>query len=113
MKTANTLWESKLPLPLLSRGKVRDIYAVGNDKLLIVTSDRLSAFDYVLPNPIPYKGKVLTQISVFWFNFLKNIVPNHLIATEISEMGLPKEVVRDFGDHLSGRSMLVKKANPY
>ena len=108
-----TLWESNLPLPLVGRGKVRDIYAVGNDKLLIVTSDRLSAFDYVLPNPIPFKGKVLTQISVFWFDFFKDVIPHHLITSRISEMGLPKGVLDEFGEYLEDRSMLVQRAKPF
>ena len=75
----NTVWESKLPLELLSRGKVRDIYAVGKDKLLIVTTDRLSAFDVVLPTPIVDKGKVLIQISVLKLNCFKKIKPKHLL----------------------------------
>ncbi len=108
-----TLWESNLPLPLIGRGKVRDIYAMGDDQLLIVASDRLSAFDYILPNPIPFKGQVLTQISVFWFDFFKDIVPNHLIMANIKEMGLPKNVLSEFGEYLEGRSMLVKKAKPF
>lgn len=108
-----TVWETHLPLPLVGRGKVRDIYAVGDDKLLIVASDRLSAFDVVLPNPIPFKGEVLTQISVFWFEFLKKIVPNHLITADVSKMGLPQNVTSEFGDYLRARSMLVKKAKPF
>lgn len=107
-----TVWETKLPLPLVGRGKVRDIYAVGEDRLLIITTDRLSAFDVVLPDPIPSKGRVLTQISVFWFEYLKNIVPHHLIIADVNAMGLPAEVKRDFADILRGRSMLVKKAKP-
>ena len=108
-----TLWESKLPLPLVGRGKVRDIYAIGDDKLLIIASDRLSAFDYILPNPIPYKGKVLTQISLFWFDHFKNIVPNHLITADINKMGLSTEILTEYGEFLEGRSMLVKKAKPF
>ena len=108
-----TLWESNLPLLLIGRGKVRDIYAMGEDQLLIVASDRLSAFDYILPNPIPFKGQVLTQISVFWFDFFKDIVPNHLITANIKEMGLSKNVLSEFGEYLEGRSMLVKKAKPF
>jgi len=107
-----TVWETKLPLPLVGRGKVRDIYAVGEDKLLIVTSDRLSAFDVVLPDPIPFKGRVLTQISVFWFDFLKSVVPNHLLTAEVGEMDLPREVKQKFAGELEGRSMLVKRAKP-
>ncbi len=108
----DTVWETKLPLPLVGRGKVRDIYAVGEDRLLIVTTDRLSAFDVVLPDPIPHKGQVLTQISVFWFDFLSSIVPHHLITADVNEMDLPREVKQKFGSLLEGRSMLVKKAKP-
>ena len=108
-----TVWESHLPLPLIGRGKVRDIYAIGEDKLLIVASDRLSAFDVVLPNPIPFKGEVLSRISSFWFDHFKNLVPNHLITADVSKMGLPKEISGEFGDYLEGRSMLVKKAKPF
>ena len=113
-KTAGTqtVWETKLPLPLVGRGKVRDIYAVGEDKLLIVTTDRLSAFDVVLPDPIPFKGRVLTQISVFWFDFLKSIMLNHLITAEVSAMDLPREIKEKFSAELEGRSMLVKRAGP-
>jgi phosphoribosylaminoimidazole-succinocarboxamide synthase len=107
-----TVWETKLPLPLVGRGKVRDIYAVGDDRLLIVTTDRLSAFDVVLPEPIPFKGQVLTQISVFWFNLLSSVVPNHLITADVEQMNLPREVKEKFGGILKGRSMLVKKAKP-
>lgn len=107
-----TVWETKLPLPLVGRGKVRDIYAVGDDKLLIVTTDRLSAFDVVLPDPIPHKGQVLTQTSVFWFDYLKPIMPHHLITANLSQMNLPIEIKQKFGPQLGGRSMLVKKAKP-
>ncbi|MBN1687809.1 MAG: phosphoribosylaminoimidazolesuccinocarboxamide synthase [Candidatus Omnitrophica bacterium] len=107
-----TVWETKLRLPLVGRGKVRDIYAVGDDKLLIVTTDRLSAFDVVLPNPIPFKGKVLTQISVFWFDFFKELVPNHLITADIGQMGLPDEIIKNNGAQLTGRTMLVRRAKP-
>ena len=107
-----TVTQTNLPLPLIGRGKVRDIYAVGADKLLIVTSDRLSAFDVVLPNPIPYKGAVLTQISRFWFDHFSKTIAHHLIETDIGKMGLPKEILEKYGDELRGRSMLTKKAKP-
>lgn len=113
MKTMETVIQTQLPLPLLGRGKVRDIYAHGNDKLLIVTSDRLSAFDVVMPNPIPYKGRVLTQISVFWLNLFSGMVPNHLITADIYEMSLPSSVLKKYGEMLEGRTMLVKKAKPF
>lgn len=90
---------------LRARGKVRDIYDLG-DKLLIVATDRLSAFDYVLPNPIPDKGKVLNQISEFWFREFAEIVPNHMVSTEIADF--PAELHR-FEAQLVGRSTLAKK----
>ena len=95
-------------LRLLSRGKVRDIYDhAGN--LLIVTTDRISAFDVVLPTPIPDKGRVLTQLSAFWFGITESVVENHLLTTDVADMGLPADVDLD---ELEGRSMLVKKAEP-
>ncbi|MGA1847564.1 phosphoribosylaminoimidazolesuccinocarboxamide synthase [Deferribacter abyssi] len=96
-------------LKLVGRGKVRDIYDLGN-YLLIVTTDRISAFDVILPNGIPYKGYVLTQLSKFWFEKTSHIVKNHLITTEIEDM---PEVCKKYKDILEGRSMLVKKAKPY
>ena len=69
----------------LSSGKVREIYEIDGDKLLLVVSDRISAFDYILPSPIPNKGKILNQISAFWFDFVKDIVPNHIISTDIKD----------------------------
>lgn len=107
-----TVWETKLPLPLVNRGKVRDIYAVDEDKLLIVTTDRLSAFDVVLPTPIADKGRVLNQISLFWFDKFKDLVPNHLIASECEKMGLEARILREFRSVLTGRSILVHKAKP-
>lgn len=96
-------------IPLLGRGKVRDLYAVGND-LLLVATDRISAFDHVLGSGIPDKGKVLTQISLFWFDLLKNLVPNHLITADVKEY--PAEL-QPYAAQLEGRSMLVKKAQMY
>lgn len=95
-------------IPRVSTGKVRDIYQVG-DKLLIVATDRLSAFDVVLPDGIPGKGKVLTQLSVFWFERYKSIVPNHLVTADVTKY--PPEL-RGFQEILKHRSMLVKKAEP-
>lgn len=95
-------------LPAPKRGKVRDIYDLGN-KLLIVATDRISAFDVVLPNGIPKKGKILTQISKFWFNKTRDIIPNHLISTDVDDY--PK-VFWNHRDILQERSMLVKKARP-
>ena len=89
----------------IAQGKVRDVYKVGGD-LLIVATDRISAFDCILPQGIPGKGRVLTQMSIFWFEFLKDVVPNHLIATDVSDFPAP---LREFRDQLEGRSMLVKR----
>ena len=93
-------------LKLFNRGKVRDIYEV-NDSLLIIASDRISAFDVVLPNGIPYKGMVLTGLSEFWFKNTSDIIENHLITTQIEKMG--NAVIAQHKDVLQGRSMLVKK----
>lgn len=95
-------------IQLLKRGKVRDVYEI-DDQLLIVASDRISAFDVVMDDPIPDKGKILTSISIFWFNKLAPIIENHLISTNPSEY---PEVCRKYSDQLKGRSMLVKKADP-
>jgi phosphoribosylaminoimidazole-succinocarboxamide synthase len=92
--------------PLLGRGKVRDLYAV-DEALLLVATDRISAFDHVLETGIPGKGKILTQISLFWFNLLKDIVPNHLISGDVHEYPAS---LRPYADQLDGRSMLVKRA---
>jgi phosphoribosylaminoimidazole-succinocarboxamide synthase len=90
-----------------AQGKVRDIYEAGPDRLLMVTSDRISAFDVVLPNPITDKGRVLTGLSLFWFAQTGSIVPNHLISASVDEF--PEEF-RDHGEELAGRSMLVHRA---
>jgi phosphoribosylaminoimidazole-succinocarboxamide synthase len=101
--------ESTLPdLMLVKRGKVRDIYEI-EDHLLIVASDRISAFDVVMDDPIPEKGEILTQISLFWFRRLEHIVENHLVATDPV---LYPEPCRKYAEALEGRSMLVKKARP-
>lgn len=93
-------------VPLLARGKVRDIYDLG-DHLLLVTTDRLSAFDCILPTPIPDKGRVLNQISVFWFHRFSGIVRNHLVSPEFDDF---PQTLRPFRDQLEGRTMLVRKA---
>jgi phosphoribosylaminoimidazole-succinocarboxamide synthase len=95
-------------LPLRGRGKVRDIYDLG-DTLLIVATDRISAFDVVMPNPIPDKGMVLTQISRYWFEAVKDLIPNHLISTEVEDF---PEVCRPYREILAGRTMWVRKAEP-
>ena len=94
-------------LKLLHRGKVRDLYDL-EDQLLIVSTDRISAFDYVLPNGIPYKGHVLTALSEFWFDYTESIVDNHLITTDVAQY---PDNVRTHADSVKGRSMLVHKAN--
>jgi len=104
----STLYESTLrSLPLLGRGKVRDNYAVGNDKLLIVTTDRLSAFDVIMGEPIPRKGEVLNQMADFWFEKLKHVVPNHLTGVA------PETVVAaDEVEQVKGRAVVVKRLEP-
>ncbi len=94
-----------LPLKIVNKGKVRDIYEIG-DNLLLVATDRISAFDVVLPEPIPTKGVCLTQLSKFWFDYTKNMIPNQVISTEITD--LPKELQK-YRKELAYRSMLVKK----
>jgi phosphoribosylaminoimidazole-succinocarboxamide synthase len=96
-------------IPLLRRGKVRDLYAV-DDALLLVATDRISAFDHVLATGIPGKGKILTQISLFWFDLLKNLVPNHLITADVEQY---PAALRAYSDQLRGRSMLVKRAQMF
>jgi phosphoribosylaminoimidazole-succinocarboxamide synthase len=96
-------------IPLLSRGKVRDLYAIG-DELLLVATDRISAFDHVLATGIPGKGKILTQISLFWFDLLSDIVPNHVITAKVREF---PAALQPFHEQLEGRSMLVKRANMF
>jgi phosphoribosylaminoimidazole-succinocarboxamide synthase len=94
-------------LPLVARGKVRDIYAVGDDKLLIVTTDRLSAYDVILPTPVPEKGRVLNELANFWFARLASIVPNHLTGIDPESVVAPEE-----RGQVSGRSMVVKRLKP-
>ncbi|WP_028225832.1 phosphoribosylaminoimidazolesuccinocarboxamide synthase [Paraburkholderia ferrariae] len=104
----STLYESTLrSLPLLGRGKVRDNYAVGNDKLLIVTTDRLSAFDVIMGEPIPGKGQVLNQMADFWFEKLKHVVPNHLTGVAPETVVAPDEV-----EQVKGRAVVVKRLEP-
>ena len=99
---------SEIPdVPLHARGKVRDVYDLG-DKLLIVATDRISAFDCIMPNGIPDKGLILTDMSLFWFNLTGDIVPNHLITTQVDDY---PDVLKKYGGQLAGRSMLVKKAD--
>jgi phosphoribosylaminoimidazole-succinocarboxamide synthase len=106
--TVNTvILETDLPgVPLHARGKVRDVYSVG-DRLLIVATDRISAFDYILATGIPDKGRVLTQLSIFWFDFLREVTPTHFLTADLA--GYPAHL-QPFANQLVGRSMLVKRA---
>jgi phosphoribosylaminoimidazole-succinocarboxamide synthase len=105
------LRETHLPgVKLFSRGKVRDVYEVSGDRLLIVATDRLSAFDVVMAEGIPDKGRVLTQLSCFWFEFLRDVVPTHFLTANLAEY--PPEL-HPYTDQLEGRSMLVEKAQPF
>jgi len=97
-------------LKLFASGKVRDVYELGSDHLLFVATDRISAFDYVLATGIPHKGSVLTQLSLFWFDFLKDVVPNHLVSADVKHY--PKEA-QQYADQLRGRSMLVRRAEMF
>ncbi|KAI9471692.1 Bifunctional purine biosynthetic protein ade1 [Coemansia sp. RSA 989] len=102
-----SLYESNCPeLKLVARGKVRDLYEVDDSSLLFVATDRISAYDVIMKSPISGKGKILTQISQFWFGYLQSVVPNHLITADIDEM--PAKV-QQYRDQLQGRSLLVKK----
>ena len=109
MTTNQPLLQSQFEdLALLKRGKVRDVYEI-DDMLLIVASDRMSAFDVVMDDPIPDKGRILTMISTFWFQRLGDLVENHVISTNPDDYPAP---CRKYRDELNGRSMLVKKADP-
>jgi phosphoribosylaminoimidazole-succinocarboxamide synthase len=104
----SALFQSSLKsLPFLHRGKVRDLYAVGDDKLLVIQTDRLSAFDVVLPTPVPGKGKVLTALSLFWFEKLKHVIPNHLTGIDPESVVAPAE-----RDQVAGRAMVVRRFKP-
>lgn len=110
MVSAQTVLETSVEgLPLIHRGKVRDVYQVNDEQLLLVATDRLSAFDSVLPTPIEHKGRVLTALSAFWFEKLAHIVDNHMITADFEKM---PDVIRK-NEQLRGRSMLVKKAEVF
>jgi phosphoribosylaminoimidazole-succinocarboxamide synthase len=107
--TAGPVFETNFPnLALRGRGKVRDIYDLG-EQLLIVATDRISAYDVVMPTPIPDKGRILTKISAFWFGALADVVDNHLVTADVDEF---PEQCRPYAEELAGRSMLVTKAEP-
>lgn len=102
------LLDSAVELPLVRKGKVRDVYAVGDQHLLIVATDRISAFDYVLGSGIPDKGRILTAMSLFWFAKVEGLVPHHLVSTDLADF--PAEARRD---DLAGRTMLVHRTEPF
>src|SRR5581483_8364998 len=97
-------------LQLHASGKVRDVYRLDSDHLLFVATDRISAFDYVLATGIPHKGRVLTQISLFWFDFLKSIVPNHYVSSDVDQY---PEALRKYANQLRGRSMIVARGDMF
>jgi phosphoribosylaminoimidazole-succinocarboxamide synthase len=110
--SSRTLAESRLPLPLLRRGKVREVYEVDADRLLLVASDRVSAFDVIMHEPVPLKGAVLTQISAFWFERLATVFPSHYITARTSEILRRVPELRGYEQEISGRAMLVRRTEP-
>jgi len=106
------LTESTLPLPVVRRGKVREVYDAGHDRLLLVASDRVSAFDVVMSEPVQHKGTALTQLSAFWFNRLAHIVPNHLITASVDGILDALPDLRPYRAQLTGRAMLVRRTEP-
>jgi phosphoribosylaminoimidazole-succinocarboxamide synthase len=112
MRPQSTLVQSRLPLPLLRRGKVREVYEVDAERLLIVASDRVSAFDVVMREPVPYKGAVLTQISAFWFERLAGVFPSHYITASTTEILDQIPELAALRPELAGRTMLVRRAPP-
>src|SRR6202161_2100637 len=105
----NTMLASDLPLPRIGRGKVRDIYAVGSDRLLLVTTDRISAFDVVMAETIPMKGAVLTQISAWWFRQLEGVVHHHMISADAAEIIGEVPALKGHRTALAGRAMLCRR----
>jgi phosphoribosylaminoimidazole-succinocarboxamide synthase len=108
-----TMLSSDLPLPKIGRGKVRDIYAVGDDRVLLLTTDRISAFDVVMAETIPMKGAVLTQISAFWFNALEGVVPHHMISADTDEIIRQVPALKDHRTDMLGRAMLCKRTTVF
>jgi phosphoribosylaminoimidazole-succinocarboxamide synthase len=108
-----TMLASDLPLPRIGRGKVRDIYAVGDDRVLLVTTDRISAFDVVMAETIPMKGAVLTQISAFWFNELEGVVPHHMISADAGEIIRQVPELKDHSGDIIGRAMLCRRTTVF
>ncbi|MGC2777346.1 MAG: phosphoribosylaminoimidazolesuccinocarboxamide synthase [Bradyrhizobium sp.] len=108
-----TLLASNLPLPKIGRGKVRDIYAVGDDRVLLLTTDRISAFDVVMNETIPMKGAVLTQISAYWFNALEGVVHHHMISADTDEIIAEVPALQPHRDEILGRAMLCKRTTVF
>jgi phosphoribosylaminoimidazole-succinocarboxamide synthase len=110
--TGAVLVQSQLPLPLLRRGKVREVYHVDEATLLLVASDRVSAFDVVMREPVPHKGAVLTQLSAFWFKRLASVMPHHCLTADVDEIVARVPALSGHRDALAGRSMLTRRATP-
>ena len=108
-----TMLASDLPLPRIGRGKVRDIYAVGDDRVLLLTTDRISAFDVVMAETIPMKGAVLTQISAWWFNELEGVVPHHMISADADAIIKEVPALRGHRASLLGRAMLCRRTTVF
>src|SRR2546425_2256014 len=103
---------SRLPLPLVRRGKVREVYEVDRDTLLLVASDRVSAFDVVMREPVAHKGAVLTQLSAFWFRRLASVIPHHFLSADADEIAERVPGLEPFRAALTGRAMLVRRTTP-
>ena len=110
--TGGVLVQSELPLPLVRRGKVREVYAVDDATLLLVASDRVSAFDVVMREPVPYKGAVLTQLSAFWFERLAPVMAHHCLTADVDEIVAQVPALAAHRDELAGRAMLSRRATP-
>src|SRR2546427_11601458 len=106
------LVQSQLPLPLLRRGKVREVYDVDDSTLLLVASDRVSAFDVVMREAVPHKGAVLTQMSAFWFGRLKSVMPHHLLTADAAEIVRRGPTLANHRDELQGGGLLTRRATP-
>src|SRR5260370_28313763 len=107
--TGAVLVQSQLPLPLVRRGKVREVYAVDDATLLLVASDRVSAFDVVLHEPVPHKGAVLTQLSAFWFTRLAGVIPNHCVSADADEIVARVPALAEHPDALPERAILPRR----
>src|SRR5262249_889672 len=108
-----TMLASDLPLPKIGRGKVRDIYAVGDDRVLLITTDRISAFDVVMAETIPMKGAVLTQLWAFWFNELEGVVPHHMISADADEIIQQVPELKAHRADIVGRAMLCRRTTVF